>query len=110
MKYDDFYDGLRLLSQLQRHELIHVHAFTEDDYQAWADFKRDPLRWLLRADDHRAAAVWAVMERGRKGRSPINAAKNSEHSELNVIQLTPRDKSPPPVTVDPLITGEPLDS
>jgi hypothetical protein len=91
MKYDEFCDGLRLLSQLQRQELIYLHAFTKDDYQAWADFKRDPLRWLLRADDHRAAAVWAAMEHSRKGRPPINAYESSKRLELNVIQLIPQD-------------------
>jgi hypothetical protein len=91
MTYDDFHDGLRLLSQLQRQELIRLHAFTADDYQAWADFKRDPLRWLLRADDHRAAQVWSAIERGRKGQPPTNPVERAEHSELNVIQLTPKD-------------------
>jgi hypothetical protein len=90
MTYDDFHEYLRLLSQLQRQELIHLHAFTEDDYQAWADFRRDPLRWLLRADDHRAAAVWSAIERGRKGRPPTNLVENTEHSKVKVIQLIPR--------------------
>jgi hypothetical protein len=91
MTFDDFYEGLRLLSQLKRQELIHLKAFTEDDFQAWADFKRDPLRWLLRADDHRAASVWSAIERGRKVRRPANPIKAIEHPELNVIQLVPRD-------------------
>jgi hypothetical protein len=91
VNYDDFADGLRLLSQLERQELIYLHAFVEDDYQAWADFKRDPLRWLLRSDDHRAAAVWAAMERNRKGRLRTSAVEDTERAEINVIQLNPKD-------------------
>ena len=91
MNYDDFSDGLRLLSQPERQELIYLHAFMEDDYQAWSDFKRDPLRWLLRSDEHRAAAVWAAMERNRKGRLRIRVVEHSERAEINVIQLIPKD-------------------
>jgi hypothetical protein len=81
MTYDDFCDGLRF---------IYLHALTEDDYQAWADFKRDPLRWLLRADDHRAPAVWSAIERGRKGRPPATV-ENSASSDFKVINLFSRD-------------------
>jgi hypothetical protein len=91
MTYEDFHDGLRRLSQLQRHELVYLHAFAPDDFQAWAAFRRDPLRWLLRADDHRAAAVWNAIERARSGRPPISLIENGDHTELNVIQLVPRD-------------------
>jgi hypothetical protein len=94
MTYDDFYEGLRLLSQLKRQELILLQAFTEDDWQSWADFRRDPLRWLLRADDHRAAALWSAIERRRKGRRPPgNPIEAIDHPapELNVIQFVPRD-------------------
>ena len=91
MTYDDFYEGLRLLSQLKRQELSLLQAFTEDDWQSWADFRRDPLRWFLRADDHRAAAVWSAIERRRKGRPPANRIEAIDHPELNVIQLVPRD-------------------
>ena len=92
MTYEDFCEGLQLLARLERHELIHLRALTEDDYQAWGDFKRDPLRWLLRADDHRAAAVWSAIARGRKGRPPANFVEDAEpSSELNVIRLVPRD-------------------
>ena len=92
MTYEDFCEGLKLLARLERNELIHLRALTEDDYQAWGDFKRDPLRWLLRADDHRAAAVWSAIERGRKGRPRPSFIEDGEpSSELNVIQLIPRD-------------------
>ncbi len=92
MTYDDFREGLQLLARLERHELVHLRAVTEDDYQAWADFKRDPLRWLLRADDHRAAAVWGAIERGRAGRPSTNLVEATDlHSEPKVIQLSPRN-------------------
>jgi hypothetical protein len=92
MTYEDFCEGLQLLARLERHELIHLRAVTEDDYQAWRDFKRDPLRWLLRADAHRAAAVWGAIERGRRGRPPTNfVGEAASSSELNVIQLVPRE-------------------
>lgn len=92
MTYEDFCEGLQLLARLERHELIHIRAVTEDDYRAWSDFKRDPLRWLLRADDHRAAAIWGAIERGRRGRPRTNVVEETEPtSELNVIQLVPRD-------------------
>jgi hypothetical protein len=96
MTYEDFCEGLQLLARLERHELVHLHAVTEDDYQAWRDFKRDPLRWLLRADDHRAAAIWGAIERARRRRPRadfFDAAKPS--SQLNVIQLVPRDTPDP---------------
>jgi uncharacterized damage-inducible protein DinB len=91
MTYDEFRSGLRLLSQLQRKDLIRLQAFTEDDYQAWADFKRDPLRWLLRADDHRAAAVWCAIDRGREGRLPNTQTQTIQNREGTVIQFVPND-------------------
>jgi hypothetical protein len=92
MTYEDFWAGLEVVARLERHELIHLRAVTEDDYQAWHDFRRDPLRWLLRADDHRAAAIWSAIERGRRGRPRTNSVEAAERSsQLNVIQLVPRD-------------------
>ena len=89
MTYDDFRNGLRLLSQLQRQDLIRLQAFTEDDLQAWADFKRDPLRWFLRADDHRAAAVWSAIDRGREARARIKQTQTIQSREGTVIQFIP---------------------
>lgn len=92
MTCDDFCECLRLLGSLQRQELVHLQAFTADDDQAWGNFKRDPLRWFLRADDHRASVVWGAIERGRKGRPPTNFVEDAEPcSELKVIQFIPRD-------------------
>jgi hypothetical protein len=91
MTYEDFREGQHLLAQLERHELVHLRAVTEDDYQAWADFKRDPLRWFLRADDHRAASVWVAIAGGRTGRPSADLVEAAElPSEPNVIQLIPR--------------------
>lgn len=59
----DFHNRLRILTGIDRHELVHAGAVRADDLNAWESFRLDPYRFFIRADDATAAAIWAVIER-----------------------------------------------
>jgi len=58
-----FHNGLRVLLNIDRPELEQAGVLPAGDHNAWGEFRRDPFRWLIRADDARAAKLWALVER-----------------------------------------------
>jgi len=63
MKLDEFHNSLRILTSIDMHELEHAGVITRGDVNAWGTFRRDPYRWFIRADDEKAAKVWAIILR-----------------------------------------------
>jgi hypothetical protein len=59
----DFHNGLRLLLNIDRHELVREGVIQADDHNSWGEFRRDPFRYFIRVDDEKAARIWAIMER-----------------------------------------------
>jgi hypothetical protein len=66
MIFEDFHRTLRLLATVDMQELVDAEAIHEGDLPTWNAFRADPLRWLLRADDDTAHAVWAAMQRHKR--------------------------------------------
>ena len=60
--FAEFHNRLRKLLNIDQHELIEAGVMTADDTEQWLAFQRDPWRWFIRADDHRAGLVWKIME------------------------------------------------
>jgi len=67
MTFAEFHNALRILMSIDRHELEAAGVIKARDHNAWGEFRRDPFRWLIRADDTDAPKIWAIIER-RQGR------------------------------------------
>lgn len=62
----EFHNGLRILLNIDRHELEAAHVIKVGDVNAWGEFRRDPFRWFIRADDSQLPKLWAIIERRTK--------------------------------------------
>lgn len=60
---DDFHNRLRILTGIDRHELVDAGAIRPNDVGAWQSFRLDPYRFFIRADDATAEKIWTVIER-----------------------------------------------
>ncbi len=65
----DFHNRLRILIGIDRDELVAAGVIPQGDHNSWGTFRRDPLRWLIRADDATAEKLWTLIER-RAGGTP----------------------------------------
>lgn len=63
MKFAEFHNGLRILMNIDRDELVTAGIIPHADRNKWGEFRRDPFRWLIRADDKSAAKLWAIVEK-----------------------------------------------
>lgn len=55
-----FHNALRILANLDADELIAGGVI--DEPTGFRRFEDDPYRWFIRADDARAAALWALIQ------------------------------------------------
>lgn len=60
-----FHHRLRRLINIDLFQLVEAGVIALGDFEEWAIFKDNPWRWFIKADDERAAKVWAIMEQGR---------------------------------------------
>lgn len=81
MNFADFHNGLRVLSSIDFHELAEAGAITDDlDGEAeWQQFRANPWRYFIAADDSRAEAIWAIIQRRTKPTSLNLAATAIKH-------------------------------
>ena len=86
MTLEGFLDGLQTLLALDLQEVSASGAMSEHDLARWNSFRADPARWLVRADEETARALWLAMERHK---SRPNRTIGAPASELNVIQFIP---------------------
>jgi hypothetical protein len=63
MKFDEFHNGLRILTSLDRHVLEDAGVIPIGDHNAWGIFRKDPFRWFIRADDAAAHKLFELVQR-----------------------------------------------
>jgi len=68
MTLSEFHNALRILTSIDMRELEEAGIIAHQDLTAWGLFRRDPFRWFIRADDVKAAALFAIIERRSRGR------------------------------------------
>ena len=68
MTLEDFLDGLQTLLALDLQEVSASGAMSEHDLARWNSFRADPARWLVRADEETARALWLPWSGTRAGR------------------------------------------
>lgn len=73
MTLREFHNALRVLLNIDRDELERAGIIGHADHNAWGTFKRDPYRFLIRADDETAEKLWRLIE----ARQPKPAAGRS---------------------------------
>lgn len=61
MTFEQFHNGLRLLTAIDMDELESAGLIERADWNAWAIFRRDPFRWMIRADDQSARKLFAIV-------------------------------------------------
>lgn len=59
----EFHNGLRVLLNLDRDELIKGGVLKPNDHNGWGEFRRDPYRWFVRAPDAEADKIWKLVEK-----------------------------------------------
>lgn len=58
-----FHNGLRVLLNLDRDELVQAGVIAPGDDDAWYEFAGCPFRWFIRAPDEKAGRLWQLMQR-----------------------------------------------
>ncbi|KAF0102186.1 MAG: hypothetical protein FD144_2621 [Rhodospirillaceae bacterium] len=66
MTFAEFHNCLRILTSIDKHELVEAGVIKPEDTAAWLSFTRDPHRWFIRADDATATKLWAIIERRQR--------------------------------------------
>lgn len=67
MTLAEFHNGLRILTNIDFWALVKAGVLTDDaDGDAeWTEFRNNPWKWMIYADDDEQAKLWALMvERG----------------------------------------------
>lgn len=62
MTLDEFHNALRILTGIDRYELVAFKVIDQDDGAAWHAFRTDPFRWLIRADDEQTERLWRIIQ------------------------------------------------
>lgn len=62
MKAEEFHNALRVLLHIDRHELERAGIIGRTDHDAWGQFRRDPFRWAIRADDDTYMKLWSIIK------------------------------------------------
>lgn len=93
MLQQDFANGLKILSSLDLHDLEAAAVIDAGDAGAWADFSRNPYRWLLTASDHRAEALWSLIEQRQPARDFSEETADALHEIGELAQSFGWDSS-----------------
>jgi hypothetical protein len=67
-----FHNRLRIMTSIDRDELVRAGVLPANDHSAWGTFHRDPFRWFIRCDDATAERLWALIE-SRAARTGVAA-------------------------------------
>ena len=72
MTLDEFHNALRVMTSIDFHELVGAGVMVESDVRGefcqWDKFRRDPYRWMIRADDETAERLWGIIQKRIKKR------------------------------------------
>jgi hypothetical protein len=57
-----FHNALRIMLNIDMHDLVEVGIIGRDDHETWMVFRQDPYRWMIHASDARAEKLWTLIE------------------------------------------------
>lgn len=82
MTKDQFLNAMRLLWNLDEHELVEAGVLDGSDPGAWGDFVSNPHRWAARVDDETMDKLWALM---RKRSQSLDLAVAEHEDRVTMI-------------------------
>lgn len=62
MTLEQFHNGLRILLNLDLHDLVAFGVIDTGDFVAWKSYQASPWSWMIRADEGRSRNLWALMQ------------------------------------------------
>lgn len=77
MTLREFHNALRILLNIDRHEMVAANLLRHGDHNAWGEFRRDPYRWFIRASDQDAQTLWRIVEK-RRGPRTVDATSRAK--------------------------------
>jgi hypothetical protein len=63
MTHHQFLNAIKILHSIDMHELVEAGAMQHGDGATWQAFRSNPCKWLIRADDKTADAIYGIIER-----------------------------------------------
>lgn len=84
--FAEFHNALRILANIDMSEMVEAGAIASDDTSGYSAFAADPWRWLIRAGDDEARAVWRIVlaRQPKKAGGPITLAPRAR---LNIEEM-----------------------
>ena len=68
LTFGRFHNALRILLNVDCHELIEAGVLKAEEEVAWTRFRSDPFRFFIRADEATAGRLWNLIERRQPGK------------------------------------------
>lgn len=70
----EFRRVLRAILAIDRRHLVAAGLIDGSSLKPWTEYRRDPLRWMLRLEGERAAAFWRLVRAEQDKGAPAAAA------------------------------------
>ncbi|MCH8839469.1 MAG: hypothetical protein IH831_02085 [Planctomycetes bacterium] len=62
MTKKEFHNALRILLNIDKHELVDAGIINRGDDFEWYEFRADPFRWFIKASDPTAEKLWELIQ------------------------------------------------
>ena len=75
--FAEFHNLLRIMLNIDSWEIEEAGIFPTDCNAEFAEFRRDPYRWFIRAPDEMAKKMWVLIQQRNKRRLPALEGANA---------------------------------
>ena len=58
-----FHNRLRILTSIDKHELVEAGVLADDDTLRWKEFQKDPYRVFVRCNDETCTKLFGIIQR-----------------------------------------------
>jgi hypothetical protein len=69
MTFEEFHNALRIMRNIDMHELVEAGVFRAANVEGYRAFAADPYGWFLRASDGAAMRVFQIVDARNKPRT-----------------------------------------
>lgn len=57
-----FHNRLRILTSIDKHELVDDDVIGKNDEKAWRSFTSNPYKWFIRASGSQCRKLWGIIQ------------------------------------------------